>query len=366
MSPRTLTTTLASMRDRLIVNLIHGDPVAWGAIGILWLLTAVLVLVRSPGAMAKVPWLALTLTTTTATSLVGLSLAAAVCVPRIRWRSVDDAALLGASPDTWRRLRGPSVVLGGPAPDSALPTIDTEERWMLYGLLSGRPLDGYSPIAAVPMELGSTRVCRTDREGCRPWPASWPEPGAMPTFDEFEWGLAGAHPEDALAYDVETSLFLRRVNGHGGEIDPQAVHLEVVGNAHAVTPRDGPSVVLVIRRILLGRLRAARIRALPSPTGGHVFHLDRSDVSLIAGRRAFTYFAQPVLSVTSFTLPAGLLVYLLAPLAARVAGSGDDLTRREALALIGPFLAAAVAFAASLAVAAPAVVAMISLWGSRY
>jgi hypothetical protein len=94
--------------------------------------------------------------------------------------------------------------------------------------------------------------------------------------------------------------------------------------------------------------------------------LDRAEVSLVAGRKAFAYFAEPVLSVTSFTLPVGLLAYLLAPLAARIAGHGDDLTRREALALIGPLLAAAVAFAASLAVAAPAVVAIISLWGSRY
>ena len=174
------------------------------------------------------------------------------------------------------------------------------------------------------------------------------------------------HPEEALAYDAETGMFLRRVDGHAGHLDPRGVYFEFVGTTGTAAPREGPSTAFLIRRVLLGRLRAMRIRALPATTGGHAFHLDRTDVSLTAGREALAYFAEPVLSLTSFTLPVGLLIYLLAPLAARLAGLGEDLTRREALALMGPSLAAVAAFAASLAAAAPAVVAMISLWGSRF
>ena len=121
-----------------------------------------------------------TLIAATATSLVGLSLASAVAVPRLRWRNIDNPTLLGGGADTWRRLRSPSAALPGGVPDVAVPTIDAEEKWVLYGLLSGQPIEGVGPAPAVPLEPGSVRILSNRPRGMSPlarklartWPAA--------------------------------------------------------------------------------------------------------------------------------------------------------------------------------------------------
>jgi hypothetical protein len=91
--------------------------------------------------------------------------------------------------------------------------------------------------------------------------------------------------------------------------------------------------------------------------------VQRAEVSLTAGRRVFVWAVRPVLVLTSFALPLGVLAFLLAPLLHRARRRPG--TRREAAAWIGPYLEGAAVLAAGIAAAAPAVVVLASLWGSR-
>ncbi|MFT3771995.1 MAG: hypothetical protein QM820_41845 [Minicystis sp.] len=131
-------------------------------------------------------------------------------------------------------------------------------------------------------------------------------------------------------------------------------HLEVIGRPGAEPKLEGPSVVFVVRSVAAGHLRAARIAATPDPArpGGYAFNLHRADVSLTAAPRAFAWAARPLLLVTGFAFPIGLLVYFAA-------------RRRHLTARVLPWIESLAAFAAGLAAAAPAVVALASLWGSR-
>jgi hypothetical protein len=416
------------VRERLIDSLIQGNHGAWAAIGVLWLTTTLLVLLRRGSAAPSLLRLAPLLLATTTTSLAGLSLASALAVPRLRWKSVDGADLLGTRADTWRRLRGPVVPIGtlevpdgkqaaatpsgpgkptfgGPhpnpspgrgsdrsrngtfapaapvddtraslradAPDVAVPTIDARERWVLFGLLSGRPVEGLPEAVPGPIDPSANRICPTEADGCRPWPAAWPDAARPPAQSDLHWARAsalGGPVEDALAYDVETGLYLRPIT-MGGAAGARAGaghenRLELIGRLTADPPREGTSVLFVLRSLADGRLRGARVVATPAPSGGgHVFHLQRADVSLIAAPRVLRWFARPALSITSFALPMGLLVALLAPLVARLRGRGGPPSVARAPA--GVIVGAVATFAAGVAVAAPAVVAMASLWASR-
>ena len=377
------------MRERLIHGLIQGDRGTWAALGVLWALTALMVLLHRPGGWQKAPgsrahragpaftWALLAMTT--ATSLAGLPLAAALAVPRLRWKLADAGDLVAASGDTWRRLRGPAVAIAGAAPDLAIPTVDAADQWVLVELLSGKGIAGLPPAEAAPAAPGAARLCRADgSHGCRAWPVAWPDPTRSPLQSELTWARAvPGGPEQALAYDVETGLYLVRVeppSGHDARQTGEGPYLEIVGRLGADPPREGASVLFVVRRIAGGRLRAARVAATPGDATrpGHAFHLQRADVSLGAGPRAFAYVARPLLALTSFALPLGILVHLLAPLALRArrrGAHGEPLEasalRQQAAALVGPWLEAIAAFSAGLAAAAPAIVAMASLWGSR-
>jgi hypothetical protein len=376
------------VREWLIHGLIQGDRGTWAALGVLWALTALLVLLHRPGGWQQAPgsragragpaftWALLSMTT--ATSLAGLPLASALAVPRLRWRLADAAELVNPSGETWRRLRGPWVAVPGAEPDLAIPTIDAADKWVLVELLSGKPVPGLPPAEAAPAAPGATRLCPADgAPGCRAWPVAWPDPARSHAQSELTWARSvPGGPETALAYDVETGLYLVHVEPPAGrDAAPagEATHLEVVGRLGADPAREGTSVLFVARRIAGGRLRAARVAATmgDGTKPGHAFHLQRADVSLRAGPRVFAWVARPVLAVTSFALPLGILVHLLAPLVlrARRREETDALTgkalRQQAAALVGPWLEAVAAFTAGLAAAAPAAVAIASLWGSR-
>jgi hypothetical protein len=352
------------VRERLIDGLLQGDRATWAALGVLWLLTTVLVLLHqlpAPGepgvhrrAGAAFAWALLTVTT--ATSLAGLPLSAALAIPRVRWKPAEAPDLLASSAGTWRKLRGPAVVIPGPQPDLAVPTIDAADRWVLYGVLSGKPLPGLpaaEPAAAAP---GAPRLCRTEGSECRAWPVAWPDPAKPTALGELVWTRSHAGlPLHALAYDVETGLYLTRIEPAPGVAPGLAgPHLELVGRPGGEPKLEGPSVVFVVRSVAGGWLRAARIAALPdaSRPGGYVFQMHRADASLTAAPRAFAWVARPLLGLTSFALPLGITVYLFA-------------RRRQAGARVLVWLETVAAFAAGLAAAAPALVAIASLWGSR-
>jgi hypothetical protein len=184
---------------------------------------------------------------------------------------------------------------------------------------------------------------------------------------------------DVLAYDVERGLYLRRIDPGPGStpvkmgdpsIAPGSPLLELTGQIAGEAPREGEAVLFVARKVAEGRLKAVRIVAFPTPAGlahegggapratAHAFRVQRTEISLTSGRRVLAWVVRPLLMLTSFALPLGVLALLLAPLLRRV-------PRRVASAWIAPYLEAAAMLSASTAAAAPAVVAIASLWGSR-
>ena len=358
------------MRDRLIDALVRGDRSAWAAFGVLWVLTTLMVLLQRPGPPPRrATWAWLLLAVASTTSLAGLPLSAAIAMPRVRWAPVDAPDLTATNPETWRKLRGPAVAVGGP--DIAVPTIDTAGHWVLYGLLSGKALPGLPAAEPAPLDLGAPRLCRIEGDTCRPWPVSWPDPARPLAQADLTWAPPGRQPfggsalglEDALAYDVETGLYLRHIEpaplhapANGKLLD--GPHLELTGRVNADEPHDGPSVLFVLRKVAGGRLTQVRMAAVPAPGGGqgHVFQLQRASASLTAGPRVYAYAVRPVLALTSLSLPLGGGVLLLAWLLGR---------RREAASWITPAIEAAAALSAGVAAAGPAVVAIASLWGSR-
>lgn len=360
-------TTLEVVHERLMDSLIHGDRTTWVIVAGLWLLTTVLVLAHRPGRSSGGAYAWALLAATTGTSLAGLPLSSALSVPRLRWRTVDVTDLLASSSsDTWRKLRGPSVALQGPDTDLAVPTVDASGRWMLVGMLDGKPIAGLpaaEPVAAGP---DAVKLCSNEGSECRAWPVAWPDPARTPALSELIWkrpalGVA----ERALAYDVETGMYLMRIESAPGQEAPGLAgpHLEVVGRPSGEA-KEGVAVLLSVRAVVDGRFRAARVAVTPDPAhrGGHLFHLQRACTSLTAARRAFVWVARPVLVVTVFALPLGMLVRL-SLLVLRFARR--DASREAKPARVGPWLETIAALAAGIAVAAPAVVAMASLWGSR-
>jgi hypothetical protein len=283
-------------------------------------------------------------------------LAAALAVPRVRWKAVEAPDLIATNGDSWRKLRGPAVVIPGPQPDLAVATIDAANRWILVGMLSGAPLPGLPPAEATAAEPGAPRLCRSDGTECRAWPVSWPDPARPAALAELIWSRATrTTPLRALAYDVETGLYLSRIEpATGASGDVAGPHLDVAGRPSAEPKEEGPSVVLVVRSVADGRLHAARIAALPDAArpGGHAFQLHRAEVSLTAAPRVYAWLARPLLALGSLALPLAISIYL----SARRRGMG---------ARVLPGLEAASAFAAGVAAAAPAVVALASLWASR-
>jgi hypothetical protein len=187
---------------------------------------------------------------------------------------------------------------------------------------------------------------------------------------ELAWLHAGSDGplriDDVLAYDVERNLYLHRTPGS----PPGGPQLELIGRLAGEAPKEGEAVLFVARRVTEGRLKAMRVVAFPTPAGlahegsgaprpmSHTFRIQRAELSLTAGPRVFAWVVHPVLVLTSFALPLGVLALLLAPLITRM-------PRRKASALIAPHLEAAAVLAASVAAAAPAVVALASLWSAR-
>ncbi len=388
------------MRDRLIDGLIQGDRYAWGAVAVLWVLTAVVVLIHRPGQGSSYTWLLFAVAT--AASLVGLPLSSAIAVPRVRWAPVeapylvaaDAQAPANATEESWRRLRGPVVLVAGP--DLGVPTVDASGRWVLAGVLSGKPVEGLPAAEPAPMKPGAPRLCLPSGQSCRPWPVAWPDPERPIPTGELGWGRAGApaplttgepsrktaspaqpsRAEEALAYDVETGLYLFHVDPAPGAT-PEDPLLEVVGRVAGDVPRDS-GIVFAIRKVAAGRIKALRLVYSGGRTAHEgaatlpAFAVERAEVSLTAGPLVFAWVVRPVLALTAVSLPVGVLALLLAPILhrSRLRRStrntpGESFTRREASAWIAPYLEAAAVLAAGLSAAAPAVVAIAALWGSR-
>jgi len=318
-------TTLVIMRVGLVQGLIQGNRVSWAMIAALWLITAALVTFRRSDARGRMlalgrgSWTVLVmplrtlvlLAVTTAVSLWALPLATAVSLPRVRWKAVEAEPLVAPGGETWRRLRGPAVrMLDGGMPEVAVPSIDAEGRWVLFGLLSGRPIKGLPPAPEAPIEPETPRLCRADGDACRAWPRAWPDPARAPASRDLLW--TGDYKAKTLAYDVESGLYLQPDEEDEGPRGEEGA-LELIGSLEGAAPREPIAAVVTARRIGGGRLSAARVLAVSNMLG-RSFQVQRADVSLRAGPEAFSRFARPVLLATSTALPAGVLFCLGAPL----------------------------------------------------
>jgi hypothetical protein len=298
--------------------LIRGDRFAWALVAALWLATAVAVFAHRRDAHPSLRRVIGLLFAALATSAAGLVVASAVAVPRLRWRSEESADLVVAEGETWRRLRGPSVQVATPeGPDVAVPTIDAEERWVLYGLLSGRRIEGLPEAPDTAPRPGGPRLCHTATEMCRAWPSAWPDPTQAGRFMELSWEKTGAL--DAAAYDVETRSFLTggAREPHGPKLGPDDIArsegIELIGRISNDPAREHASSLFIVRRIAGGRLRAARVVSTPSTGKPFAFVLQRAEVGLIAGPLVHRVAARPVLLASGLALPFALVAYLFAP-----------------------------------------------------
>lgn len=298
--------------------LIRGDRFAWALVGALWLATAVAVFAHRRDAHPSLRRVLSLLFAALATSAAGLVVASAVSVPRLRWRTEEGADLIGPEGDTWRRLRGPSVQVTTPeGPDIALPTIDSDERWVLYGLFSGKPVEGLGPAPDIAPKLGAPRLCHTATEMCRAWPPEWPNPAQAGRYSELVWEKTGAL--DAAAYDVESRLFLTggALDPHGSRLAPGDLAggegLELIGRITNDPSREQVSSLFIARRIAGGRLEAVRVVSTPSTGRPFAFVLQRARVGLFAGPLVYRLAARPVLVASALALPLALIAYVLAP-----------------------------------------------------
>lgn len=325
------------MLSAVVDMLVRGSYVAWAVVGGLWLVASIVVLAHRRGARPSSLRVLSLLGLTSATAALGLAVATAVSVPRIRWSTEPDATLVLAKGETWRRLRGPAVpVKVAGDPDLAIPTVDAEGLWVLVGLLSGRPVPGLPPAPNTPPVAGSARLCATDAEVCRAWPAAWPDPAQAPRSADLTWSKDG--PLSALAFDVESGLYLQSAGALAGEDRT----IELVGRLSNDPPRETMSSLFVMRRIaggagpdvsapggpsLLasGRLQALRVVSHPAE-GSHVFRLQRASVSLAAGPLTLRVVARPLLGAAAMGLPLAVLAYLLSP-----AWLANSLRRRGAV-----------------------------------
>ncbi len=359
------------MREGLLGALIQGDKTIWAMLAALWLVTTILVVFRRSsygrGAPATPLRIFVLLGATSIISLSALPLSSALAIPRVRWKTVDAPDLCAPTGDTWRHLRGPAVpVTDRGLPDVAIPTLDAQDQWVLMGLLSGRPIEGLAPAPIAKLETGVPRICRADGTSCRPWPTGWPDPSHPIGTGELIWTKEPS--ASALAFDAETGHYLQAIAGVS-EPDalagqPPAV-LELAGRIANDAPREGASVLFLLRRVMGDRLHTVRVVSVATPAGKS-FHLQRSDASLTAGPRALRWFARPALLTTSLALPVGLLVYAYVLLTSRRRKGRDSapsLSQRSAGRLNA--LSAVATLAAGIAAGAPAVVAIASLWGSR-
>src|SRR5262249_17508008 len=146
----------------------------------------------------------------------------------------------------WRTLRGPATpIVSNGLPDIAVPAVAPDGRWILFGLFANKPVDGLPAAPPASPDAGGVRLCVEDGDPCRAWPSAWPVPEGPASTGEMLWAKEGA--EQALAYDVESRLFLRSVLGSGPV-------LEIAGRITNDAPRAGVTALFVVHRVARGRL----------------------------------------------------------------------------------------------------------------
>jgi hypothetical protein len=380
------------MGASVIDAILRGQPGAWIGLFVVVLVAALVALLQRPGT-TSVGRVLLMAAITSVLSAGGILVAMALSVPRIVWREAPLPPFAVASGAMWRSLRAPAAtVLDKGRPEIAIPGLDAAGKVRLYGLFSGAALDGYAEAPEGPPVSGSPRICRVDREECRPWPKAWPEPVAAPPISDFIW--ARELFSGAMAFDVESGRFLHHVDGlrMAGEpmkstaapapVGARSVAgtwgLEQVGKFTNEPARDGETALFVVRRIAGGRLDAVRLVAGPSGES-FAYGLERATVSLEAGPAVLTWFARPLLLVLVLWFPVVTIAFQAAPAwwasrRRKLMAEGKELppmpsdpgafSRAARQAMAGRLHGLAL-LCVGLAVAAPAIVAVVGMVTSR-
>lgn len=374
---------------------LRGHRGAWiGLLGLV-LVALVAVLVQRPQ-KASPGRLLLTAALVSVLSVGGVLAGTALSVPRIVWRRVPAPPFVVAAGSTWRSFRAPSTTLFvGGRPEVGVAGAGDDGRVRLFGLFSGEPIDGYPEAPAVPPAPGRPRICRIEEQVCRAWPEDWPEPASASSGSDFIWTrdlLA-----KALAYDVESGLVLHHVEGLRTAENAVAMAgkapappppsttakagswaLEQSGKLTNEPSREGPTSLFVVRRLAQERLDAVRIVAVPEG-GAFTFSVERATVSLSAAPAAFAWFARPVLLALVVWFPFVSIALQGAPAwwasrRRKRMAAGEPLPempsdaasfQRAARDEMARRLHGLSIFAVGLAVAAPAVVAVVGMLSGR-
>src|SRR5262245_21580972 len=130
------------MRGQLVQAIVRGERSIWAILAIAWLIAVVVVLKRRREPVVSHVRVFGLLALGTALSLLGMTAATGLAVPRIAWKASSEPSLLAETGETWRRVRGPTALVNvDGAPDLAVPTIDAAGRWVLYAVISGRVVE---------------------------------------------------------------------------------------------------------------------------------------------------------------------------------------------------------------------------------
>lgn len=392
---RTRRPTLAGHMGATIVDaFLRGHRGAWiGLLSFVVISVAAVLVQRAPKATPG--RLLLTSVLVSLLSAFGILVGTALSVPRIIWRPAPLPPFAAATGASWRTARAPSTaVMVEGRPEVGVAGVGRDGRVRLFGLFSGAPLPGYPDADTTPPSPGRPRICSPFAEQCRAWPNAWPEPAAATSGSDFIWTRDLL--SRALAYDVESALVLHHVEGlrtsesavAGREGAPSAARgsgdggwaLEQLGKLTTEPSREGPMVLFVVRRLAADRLETVRLVSVPAQAEDQfTFSWETATVSLSAAPSAFAWFARPLLLALVLWFPFVSIALQGAPawwasrrrkrmaageplseMPADVA-SGQRAARVEmARALHGPAI-----FAVGLALAAPAVVAVVGIVTSR-
>lgn len=384
------------MGASLVDAFLRGQRGAWiGLFAVV--LVAAAVALGSRGARTSPGRVLLLSALVSALSAGGILLAMAFALPRIVWRRAPSPAFAAPSGEMWRTLRAPAAsFLSQGRPEIGLAGIDDAGKVRLFGLFSGAPIEG---LADAPADLpvpGNARICRVDREECRAWPAEWPEPSSVPSGSDFVW--TRDFSAKAMAYDVESGLFLHHVEGlraagpavamvgsAGAGAPPPGARstagswaLEQVGRMSNEPSREGPTALFVVRRIAGDKLDAVRVVSAPQGEA-FTYSVERARVSLSATQTAFGWLARPLLLGLVVWFPVVTILLQAAPAwwasrRRKLMAEGKPVPEMPAEA--AQFSAAArqamaeklhgfAVLAVGLALAAPAVVAVVGMIAAR-
>lgn len=310
------------MLERIAQSLVLGDPVAWAIVLAIWSFALVFIWLCRKDGSSKPRLLFALLFASALTSIAGAFIATAVSIPHLRWSRRPAKDLVVPTGETWRKLRGPwTIVDGAGGPDIAIPTIDSQDRWILYGLFSEGALAGFEEAGEGAPGPGQVRMCEAEGQMCRAWPASWPAP--VQSQGSLEFVLSPNGVLYAAAFERESKKFLigavsntvetETPNIKSAEDLAQISALELLGRIGTPPPKQALTSLFIARRVLNGHFEQVRVVAAGKADNTFVFSLERARANLWIGLQFMRYAGRPGMLLCSLILPIMLLILLFCP-----------------------------------------------------